>query len=1268
MLYLCKINLLDISMKLKIKYLLLGLMLSVAIQSLNAEPVDTVTVKMVARNFFRNISAKTSRSLAEPCIVYKESVAHEVRESRLSRDYFYIVNLGDEGFVMVAADDRSTPILAYSATSSFDVQRMPSNMVVLLRDYQEQMDEIDRQQIEATSSVRTQWENLRHQRGIHTRNVVVEPLITSKWAQEPYYNALCPADPRATSGHASAGCVAVAMGQIIRYWSHPEHGEGIHSYEANNSIYGRDYGDYGTLTADFSNTYYDYDNMPDSLTASSSAQEVNAVATLLYHCGVSVDMMYGVGNSSAFIASTDDALSTYFSFSTARHVYRSVYVESDWLNMMREELNYMRPVFYSGVGSASVHAFVCDGYDDQGYFHFNWGWGGNADGYFLLSNLNPAMMEYNSIQTAIVGVEVDPPLMTVINKDMSFFMEEGDSAEIQQFTVYTVNIEDPIHVSVTGEFSVSTDAVNFSSQLNLPSPGGIVYVKYNPAMTHAHYELNKVVLNAGVCTDSVNLVGVAYLPECHAPLNFNGVQGDIDTDTNQVMLTWDSPIPDVVNASWDSIPETLMGSNDPYIIEPVHRLSLPDLLPLHHHRLTHLSFIPESQVSEYRLRIYVGGSVGTQNHALDPGTLIHDQAVNLSSLTMGEWNTIALDSAIVIDASRELWYGLYISAPAHTSTISTGETECVWYKGNIYAFYYAGNVSWYPYNRNFVMKAVIENPFVRYELYRDGDSLVVPISGTSYADYPPVYAHYLYEVKAVWNDQCAQGATKMVNFRAPCHVVNLADYVTACDSFVWKNDTTYYESGDYLYEYYNEDECWQVDTLHLIVNQSTYYTEVLEVCDSLRWIDGETYFESISGPVKVLTNAVGCDSVVTLNLTVNHSCTAVDSVFACDSYVWIDGHTYTESTDTAVFTLTNHAGCDSVVTLHLTLGHSSPITIDSVVECDSYEWIDGQIYTESTQLPTVTYTNVEGCDSVVNLHLTILNSSFVVDSVVSCSPYTWIDGHTYEASTNLPTMTYTNAVGCDSVVNLHLIMLQATSYVDSVVACDSYTWLDGITYTESIEGPVITFTDVIGCDNATVTLHLTIQHSSGSDVYEEACDTYTWIDGVTYTESTDEATMVYTNAVGCDSVVTLHLTVNYSSSAIDSIFSPTPYTWLDGRTYSESIEGPTVVLTNEVGCDSIVVLHLEITDAVENYNLWHQVVVYPNPSRGLVHLKLPQELKEITLEAKLFDMFGKLLIDKYLDFDNPVLDLSGYAQGMYLIQLYHQHQLIGTAKISKTAN
>ncbi|MBR6064602.1 MAG: hypothetical protein IKP54_10665, partial [Bacteroidales bacterium] len=469
-----------------------------------------------------------------------------------------------------------------------------------------------------------------------------------------------------------------------------------------------------------------------------------------------------------------------------------------------------------------------------------------------------------------------------------------------------------------------------------------------------------------------------------------------------------------------------------------------------------------------------------------------------------------------------------------------------------------------------------------------------------------------------------------------------------CDEFVW-NDSIYTESDTISYTYTLATGCDSTVTYNLTVNYSTEGVDEQIACDSYTWINDSTYTESTTIPTVTLTNAVGCDSVVTLHLTINHSTEGVDEQIACNSFTWIDDSTYTVSTNTPTVTLTNAAGCDSVVTLHLTINQSTE-GVDEQIACNSFTWIDDSTYTVSTNTPTVTLTNAAGCDSVVTLHLTINHSTEGVDEQIACNSYTWIDDITYTESTNTPTVTLTNAAGCDSIVTLHLTINHSTEGVDEQIACNSYTWIDDITYTESTNTPTVTLTNAAGCDSVVI-LHLTINHSTEGIDEQIACDNYTWINDSTYTVSTNTPTVTLTNAAGCDSVVTLHLTVNYGTHnvydtvvcesyewhgavytvsgtytytyeetnadgcvAVDTLHLIVNYgmefvdeqvacesfTWINDSTYTESTNIPTVTLTNAAGCDSVVTLHLTINhpttgidlqEACESYT-WIDGVTY----------------------------------------------------------------------------
>ncbi len=302
------------------------------------------------------------------------------------------------------------------------------------------------------------------------------------------------------------------------------------------------------------------------------------------------------------------------------------------------------------------------------------------------------------------------------------------------------------------------------------------------------------------------------------------------------------------------------------------------------------------------------------------------------------------------------------------------------------------------------------------------------------------------------------------------------------------------------------------------VKAPPYGVEEVTACDSYTW-NGETFTET----GRYVGNFPN-DSVSTLLLTVNYTTYGTLDIIACDSYYWdLTEQTYTVS-GTHTATIENYLGCDSIVTLNLEVRYSNT-GIDVQDHCDSYEWIDGITYTESTNTPTFVVTNSNGCDSTVTLNLTIRKMTTGIDVQNHCDAYTWIDGETYTESTNEPTYTLVNAAGCDSVVTLNLTIRNKTYGIDVQDHCDSYTWINDVTYTESTDSPVFTITNEAGCDSI-VTLNLTIRNSTSSpSVSLTEYNTYTWNEQTYTTSGVYTATL--TNAVGCDSTATLDLTILY---------------------------------------------------------------------------------------------------------------------------------------------
>jgi len=379
--------------------------------TLLAAPVSKERAIAIGEKFFsKSIEAHRLAGKKTHFVAQQQPNMKKVRHNS-GKNYapYYIFNNEGGGFVIVAGDDCATPILGYSTEGSIDPKNLPIQLEELLNAYAEEIQLAVDNNDQAIDSVHVLWEAYNRAPQSQNATSVVNALIATTWNQYPLYNNKCPSDQSLSyfGGHPTTGCVATAMAQIMKYWEYPTQGIGNHSYKSQR---------YGTLSANFANTTYDWSNMPLKLTSSSSTIQINAVATLMYHCGVAVEMEYnrkGDGSSSAQIidngygwACSENAFKTYFGYaSTIAGQMSSEMTASAWKSMLKTELDNKRPILYAGfMSSGGGHAFVCDGYDSNDKFHFNWGWGGQANGFFSLTALTPGNYNFSERQQAVVGI------------------------------------------------------------------------------------------------------------------------------------------------------------------------------------------------------------------------------------------------------------------------------------------------------------------------------------------------------------------------------------------------------------------------------------------------------------------------------------------------------------------------------------------------------------------------------------------------------------------------------------------------------------------------------------------------------------------------------------------------------------------------------------------------------------------------------------------------------------------------------------------------
>ena len=362
--------------------------------------------------FAAPVSVDDAIQVAENWMTQKTGFYHEVAERVeiiLMEDQqgtfptYYIFNIRQGGWVIVASDDVAYPIIGYSIRGSMnaDDQVPPAFsewMADLEKEIQTAIQDSSMQfaDEEIAQIIQDAWETL----NVENYHIIedpldtaVAPLVTTTWSQGRYYNNKCPADSAGPDGHVYVGCVATAMSQVMKYHNWPTTGTGSHSYT---------HATYGTLSANFGATTYNWSAMPSTGQVTSYN---DAVATLLYHAGVSIDMNYSPSGSGAITSKVATALKNYFRYkSSAVYENKSSYSSSAWALKVREELDASRPLVYRGRGTGG-HAFVCDGYQGTDYFHFNWGWNGAYDGYFYLNDLTPGSANFTNSQAAIFGIE-----------------------------------------------------------------------------------------------------------------------------------------------------------------------------------------------------------------------------------------------------------------------------------------------------------------------------------------------------------------------------------------------------------------------------------------------------------------------------------------------------------------------------------------------------------------------------------------------------------------------------------------------------------------------------------------------------------------------------------------------------------------------------------------------------------------------------------------------------------------------------------------------
>jgi len=412
---------------------------------------------------------------------------------------YYVFNIDTDedssggGFIIVAGDDVAKPVLGYSDEGGYDENNLPPEFVYWMDFLQDEIAFAQEQNIPQSEDIQQEWDAFLNGniQTLKKTAAAVAPLIQTKWNQgdDTYpYNNMCPMDGKKRS---ITGCVATAMAQIMKYHNHPARGIGQSKAYTTSSK---------KISVPSVNleVSYDWNNMLNEYTRSCNwwtlcivknnnwnETQANAVAKLMYHAGVSVEMDYSSNSSGAFSSVVDDVLRNNFGYDmNTQFTSRYLYTNDGWESMLKGQINAGMPIYYAGSGS-SGHAFICDGYDNSGKFHFNWGWGGAQDGYFVTTALKTNNGTFSDNQRAIINIKPAPP--TITTQPIARIIQVG------QTTQFTVAAKLNGASTLSYQWQVSTNGG--SSFSNLPGATSATYTTTTATVAMSGYIYRCVVKN-----------------------------------------------------------------------------------------------------------------------------------------------------------------------------------------------------------------------------------------------------------------------------------------------------------------------------------------------------------------------------------------------------------------------------------------------------------------------------------------------------------------------------------------------------------------------------------------------------------------------------------------------------------------------------------------------------------------------------------------------------------------------------------------------------
>ncbi len=421
----------------------LSLIVTLFASQLQAKPINISTANQVAENFFLR-SELAIQSANQIQLVYVAKDDAPATKDATQEPYYYVYSSNNNSFLIVSGDDATRPVLGFSFNSEFDPNFIPPNVEYWLNYYKEQIRYVRENNIQTTATTAKEWAKVLSggYDFVTSTPEAVSPLTKTKWNQAPLYNDFCPYDD-SRQARTVAGCVAIAMAQVMRYWAYPTLGRSSHSYN---------HYKLGTISASFDEMEINWKLFPNQ--AYTKNEEL---AYTIFLIGVSVEMRYGVDASGAFVISksspkthcSEYAMKTYWKYdpNLIVGIRKSDTTDAEWTNIIKRELILGRPLIYTGSGEEGGHAWVCDGFREDNYFSMNWGWGGAYNGYYSLSALNPGTGgigsgsgTFNENQELLYGMQPIKENNSIITISGNAYFDQSPVGIKVQRTFYVNNL------------------------------------------------------------------------------------------------------------------------------------------------------------------------------------------------------------------------------------------------------------------------------------------------------------------------------------------------------------------------------------------------------------------------------------------------------------------------------------------------------------------------------------------------------------------------------------------------------------------------------------------------------------------------------------------------------------------------------------------------------------------------------------------------------------------------------------------------------------